>query len=91
MKLQPTRLPAAPLEIETLDGKVYRGNSGDEIVDAMRADTNFALPEQTREEFREAFATRARLWIKQPVRHDTSSRLLLDLADIGLIVIRRAS
>lgn len=91
MKTQATRLPAAPIEIETLDGKCYRGNNGDELIDAMRADTNFAQPEQTRDEFREAFANRARLWIKQPVRHDTSSRLLLDLAQIGLIVIRRAA
>jgi hypothetical protein len=88
--MKPVTFPAGIVTVETLDGSTFRGSTADEIVDSMRFRC-WSADGATREAYREGAAARALLWIKQPVRFDTSESLLLDLAAIGLIVIRRGA
>ena len=88
MKTKPTSIPQGPFAIETLDGARFIGRNADEIIDGMRSHAYGGEAGESREEYRGALAERARLWIKQAVRHDNSEILILDLAEIGLIAIR---
>jgi len=85
MQAQPT-LPTGRFTIETLDGEKFIGRSADAIIDAMRSNS-WGESGETREQYRVALAERLRLWKKQPVRHETSDLLLLDMLDMGIVRI----
>jgi hypothetical protein len=75
--------------VTLIDGATFTG-SATQIVAAMRA----AAPEQHEDvaAYRKAFAERALLWMKQPIRTNDDASFLLDLAEIGIaaIVVRGA-
>jgi hypothetical protein len=74
--------------VVTINGQAYNGTAA-QIVKAMRADFR-AEPTRTVAEFRERYAARALLWMKQPVRHDSDVAFLSDLEAVGLVQITNA-
>jgi hypothetical protein len=83
-------LPAFPrvAKVTTLDGATFAGTAA-QIVAAMRAQSR--TPGADVAEYRTTFAARALLWMKQPIRTNDDESFLLDLSEVGLLVIETAT
>jgi hypothetical protein len=82
MKSLPIFPPRA--RVVTIDGAEFAGTAT-EIVAAMREESR--TPSANVEAYRKAYADRALLWMKQPIRTTDDESFLLDLAAVGVITI----
>jgi hypothetical protein len=72
--------------IETLDGRVYTGDTLRDVIEQMRA-AAWAVPSRTLRAYMRGVSKRVFQWNKQPVRDDSVDHFVDDLVAAGILVI----
>ena len=68
----------------SVDKQIFRGNTAEEVVTEMRAQS-FDGQKLPLDGFMRRSAATAYLWAKRPIRTDTPEQFLADLVDVGLM------